>query len=194
MMKQTKCLILILAVVFLFVNCGGESGPTVTDNEVIVETGTLDVHFSRVKPFAQTYLIFGGIEMKQSDAFTKVSLSGLEVDIARSIHARYPDFHLCKSPGASLAQKALRQLDIVPADSEVMEVLRKTLADHQTSIGEGGKRTCVRLGGEVLKLDSAIVRQNSQDITNELPPQMHHEYYFVKSAEMVDAQQALAGG
>ena len=119
-MKPTKCVILILAFMFLLVNCGGESGPTVTDNEVIVKTGSLDVHFSRVKPFAQTYLIFGGMELKQSDAITKVSLSGLEIATARFIYSRYPDFHACKSPGAPLAQKALRQLDIVPADSRVL--------------------------------------------------------------------------
>jgi hypothetical protein len=193
MMKLSKCLILILAIVFVLVNCG-KPGPTVTDNEVIVETGGMDVHFSRVKPFAQTYLIFGGIEMKQSGAFAKVSLSGLEMDTARFIHSRYPDFHTCKSPGASLAQKALRQIDIVPADEEVLEALRKVLADHQTSIQGGGNRTCVRLEGEILKLASAVIRQNKQDITNELPPQMHHDYYFVKSAAMLDAEGALAGG
>lgn len=193
MMKFIKSFVPILAVVFLFMNCG-ESGPTITDNEVIVETGTLDVHFSRVRPFAETYLIFGGAEMKQSDAITKISLFGLEINTAKFIHSRYPDFYACKSPGASLAQKALRQLDIVPADSKVLEDLRKTLADYQASINQSGKRVCVRLGGDVLKLESAIVRQDSQDITNELPPQMRHEYYLVKSAEMVDAQQALAGG
>jgi len=132
--------------------------------------------------------------MKQSDAVAKISLSGLELNTARFIHSRYPDFYACKSPGAPLAQKALRQIDIVPADSKVLEALRKTLAEHQASTQKSGKRTCVRLEGEVLKLESAIVRQNNQDVTNKLPPQMHHEYYFVKSAEMVDAQQALAGG
>jgi hypothetical protein len=175
------------------VNCG-ESGTAVTDNEVIVKTGSLDVHFVRVKPFSQTFLIFGGTEMKQSDAITKVSLFGLEMDTARFIHSRYPDFRACKSPGASLAQKALHQLDIVPADSTVLAALRKTIADYQAGIQQGGNNTCVRLEGEVLKLGSAIVRKNGQDITNELPRQMHHDYYFVKSTEMVDAEQALAGG
>jgi len=193
MMKLIKCLIPVLAIVLLLVNCG-ESGPTITDNEVIVKTGSMDIHFSRGTLFAQTYLIFGGIEMKQSDAFAKISLSGLELDTARFIYSRYPDFFSCKSPGAPLAQKAIRQIDIVPADSKVMDDLRKTLADHEASLQQSGKRVCVRLGGEVLKLESAVIRENNQDVTNELPPQMHHEYYFVKSAEMIDAQEALTGG
>ncbi len=193
MIKLTKRFILILGIIFLLANCG-ESGPTITDNEVIVKTGSMDVHFSRGKLFAQTYLIFGGIEMKQSDAIAKISLSGLELSTARFIYSRYPDFYACKSPGAPLAQKAIRQVEIVPADSKVMDDLRKTLADHQASLQESGKRVCVRLEGEVLKLESAVIRENNQDVTNELPPQMHHEYYFVKSAEMIDAQEALTGG
>jgi hypothetical protein len=194
MMNLTKPLILIFTVFFLFVNCGGESGPTITDNEVIVKTGSLDVHFLRVKPFAETYLIFGGGELKQSEAVTKVSLAGLEINTARSIHSRYPDFYACKSPGAPLAQRAICQLDIVPADSKVLDALRKTLADHEASIHQKGKRTCVCLTGEVLKVKSAIFRQNEQDVTNDFFPEKHHDYYLVKSVEMVDAQQALAGG
>jgi hypothetical protein len=146
MVKLTKHLMPILTILFILANCG-ESGPVITDSEVIVKTGRMDVHFSRVKPFAQTYLIFGGMEMKQADAITKVSLSGLEIDTARFIHSRYPDFYACKSPGASLAQNALLQLDIVPADLTVLEALRKTIADHKTSTQQGGNRTCVRLGG-----------------------------------------------
>ena len=193
MTRLTRCFISILAMVLLLVGCG-ESGPIISDNEVIVKTGSMNVHFSRGKPFAQTYLIFGGMELKQSDAISKVSLSGLEIPTARFIHSRYPDFYACKSPGASLAQKALHQLDIVPADTTVLDTLRETLAVHQSSTQPGGKRACVRLEGEVLKLESAILRQNDQDITKELPPQMDQEYYFVTSAQMVDAQQALAGG
>jgi hypothetical protein len=179
--------------VLLLGGCG-ESGPKISDNEVIVRTGSMDVHLSRGKPFAQTYLIFGGMELKQDDAITKISLSGLEIPTARFIHSRYPDFYACKSPGASLAQKALRQLDIVPADPTVLGTLREALAAHQLGTQPGGKRACVRLEGEALKLESAIVRQNDLDVTNELPPQMRHAYYFVKSAEMVDAREALSEG
>jgi hypothetical protein len=186
-----KFFIPILATMSLLVSCS-ESGPTVTTDEVIVKTANMDVHFVRVKPFAQTYMIFGGMEMNQSDAFSKVSLSGLDINTARYIYSRYPDFHQCKSPGAPLAQKGIRQLDIVPTDSQVMKDLRQTLADHETSIQQGGKRVCVRLEGEVLKLRSAIVRNINEDITDKLPAQVHHEYFFVESAEIVDPQEALS--
>ena len=184
-----KIFITAVAIMSLLVSCSQSgSGPSVTTDEIIVRTANMDVHFARGKPFASTYMIFGGIETNQSDAISKVTLSGLNIRTARSISARYPDFHLCKSPGAPLAQKAIRQLDIVPANSEVTKILRKTLSEHQT-----GTRVCVGLEGEVLKLTSAIVRGVNEDITNKLPPQVHHEYFFVESAQIIDSRKALAG-
>jgi hypothetical protein len=81
----------------------------------------------------------------------------------------------------------------VPANPKVTKILRKTLAEHQTSVQPGGTRACVRLEGEVLKLTSAVVRDANQDITDKLPPQMHHEYFLVQSAENIDSREALAG-
>jgi len=189
MNRLTRFFIPTLVVMSLLVGCGqSDSGPSITTDEVLVETSNMDVHFSRGKPFSQTYMIFGGGENKHGDAFSKVTLSGLDIDTARSIHSRYPDFHLCKSPGAPLAQRAVRELDIVPADSRVTKVLRKTLAEHQASLGESDKRVCVGLKGEVLKLTSVIVREANEDITDRLPPQVRHEYFLVKSAEITDFQ------
>ncbi len=194
MNELTKFLIATCAIMSLLVNCSQSgSDPSITADEVIVKTANMDVHFSRGKPFAQTYMIFGGIETNQSDAFSKISLSGLNIITARSIYSRYPDFHSCKSPGAPLAQKAIRQLDIVPANSEAMKNLRKTLFEHQTSIQQGGDRVCVGLEGEVLRLTSAIVREINEDITDKLPPQVHHEYFLVESAKIVASQEALKG-
>ncbi|NIO28661.1 MAG: hypothetical protein GTO29_08920 [Candidatus Latescibacteria bacterium] len=191
-MKPTKLIIPTIAILSLMLlNCS-QSGPSITTDEVIVKADKLDVHFSRIRSFANTYVIFGGIEMNQSAAISKISLSGLEINIARSIYSRYPDFHMCKSPGAPLAQREVRDLDIVPANSNVMKNLKKTLALHKKSLEPDGKRVCVRLEGEVLKLKSAIVRQLNEDITSQLPPQVHHDYYLVESAEVIEFQEAIA--
>lgn len=129
-----------------------------------------------------------------SDAFSSISLAELPIRAARSIYASYPDFHLCKSPGAPLAQSSVVDLDIVPAGSGVLKKLRKVLAQHKASIHQGGDRVCVKLEGEVLKLTSAIVREMNENIIDRLPPQVHHEYFFVESAELIDAKEALEGG
>jgi hypothetical protein len=136
-------------------------------------------------------MVFGGLELSHGDAFSRISLSGLDINTARSIYSMYPDFHLCKSPGASMAQRAIRDFDIVPANSKVEKNLRKTLKKHQASLHGDGERVAVKLEGEFLQLKSVIVRELGKDITNELPPQVHHEYFFVLSAEIVEAEEVL---
>lgn len=180
-------------IMLLLAGCS-QSGPTITDNEVIVKTNNMDVRFSRIRPFENTYMIFGGTEITHGDAFSKISLAGLDINTARGIYSSYPDFHLCKSPGAPLAQRSTRDLDIVPANSKAMKNLRKTLQKFKASIQQDGGRVCVRLEGEVLMLTSATVRELNKDITNELPPQVHHEYFLVKSAELLDSKKVLEGG
>ena len=170
--KLLKFVVPILILIMFLLNCG-QSGPTKTTDEVIVKAGKLDVHFSRLRPFKNTYIIFGGLELTHSDAFSRISLAGLPIRAARSIYASYPDFHLCKSPGAPLAQSSVVDLDIVPAGSGVLKKLRKTLAQHKASIHQGGDRVCVKLEGEVLKLTSAIVREMDENIIDQLPPQIH---------------------
>ena len=169
-----------------------KSGATIAGKEVVVATDRMDVHFACVQAFAETYMIFGGWETNQKGAISKVGISGLSMDDARPIYAMYPDFHLCKSAGAPLAQKAIRQLDIVPANSKALRELKTTLAGYKAK--QRGEQVCVKLEGKVLKLTSAIVRGANEDILDRLPPQMRHEYYLVESAEIVDTQTALVGG
>jgi hypothetical protein len=192
MRKFLRFVIPVLLWVIFFIQCG-QSGPTKTDDEVIVKTAKMDVHFARQRAFENTYIIFGGLELTHSDAFSRISLSGLPIRAARSIYASYPDFHLCKSPGAPLAQSAVVDLDIVPASSKVLRQLKKTLAQHNASIHQGGDRVCVKLEGEMLKLTSVIVREMDENIIDQMPPQVHHDYFFVESAELIDAKEALEG-
>jgi hypothetical protein len=193
MSRIVKFAVFVFFTAALTINCG-QSGPTKTADEVIVKTSNLDVYFSRLRPFKNTYIIFGGMEQTRGDAFSRISLSGLPIRAARSIYASYPDFHLCKSAGAPLAQSSVVDLDIVPASSGVLKTLRKTLAQHKASIYEGGDRVCIELDGELLKLTSAIVREVGENIIGVMPPQVHHDYFFVESAKLIDAEEALRGG
>jgi hypothetical protein len=95
--KLMRLLIPIFGIWSLLVSCS-QSGsiPSITTDEVIVKTANMDVHFSRGKSFAQTYMIFGGIETNQRDAISKVTLSGLDINTARYI---FPD--ILTSTGAS---------------------------------------------------------------------------------------------
>ena len=193
MFKLAKVLIPAIVAVTMLVSCS-ETGPNVTEDRVVVEAGQLDVHFKRGgRTFSNTYMIFGGMEMNHSNAFCKITLAGLDIRTARTIAAQYPDFYMCKSPGARLAQRAVQDFEIVPADSKVLKALKKSISMHKKSIEQGGDQVCVKLEGEVLRLTSVIARELNEDITSQLPPQVHRDYYLVTSAKVINGKEALAG-
>lgn len=193
-MKSLGTSALIIFVFVIFSSGCGDSGPIITDDQVIVQTDKLDVTFSKVRSFSGSYMVFGGTALNQSAAFFNVSLAGLDVNTARSIYARYPDFDRCKSPGAPIAQQSISQLDIVPASNSITKTLKRALSQHRKSTEDVNENVCVTLVGRVLKLQSAFVREINEDITAQLPAQVHHDYFLVESAEIFTFQEILTAG
>jgi hypothetical protein len=185
--------LIILLIACISSGCG-QSSPIVTDDEVLVQTDKLDVRFSRIRPFTGSYMVFGGATLNQSAAFFNISLAALDVNTARSIYAQYPDFDRCKSPGAPLAQQAIDQLDIVPAHSSVNKALKKALALHKKNTEGVSENVCVILSGQILQLRSAVVRDLNEDITSQLPPQVHKEYFLVESVEITRFEEMITAG
>ena len=100
----------------------------------------------------------------------------------------YPDFHKCKSPGAAVAQNALLRLYIIPADSEVLNILKNAVSQHEKNFKNKGDRIFVKLEGEVLRMTKAIIRKVNGDVTDQVPSQMRRDRYLVKSVEIVEAK------
>jgi hypothetical protein len=192
MSNHRQLFILLVTALALLVGCSGQSDVTMTDRGVLVATDKLDVELTRVGSFAGTYVLFGGNVMNQGDSFSKIYLAGLDANTARSIHAYYPDFRECKSPGARMAQQEIRDFHIVPIDSKTMRELKKSLALSEKNLGKDAALVCVELEGKILSLESIVVRELEQDITNTLPAQMFHEYHLVESAKVTDFDTVLA--
>lgn len=182
--------LLLAAFALVFSGCG-KSGPVITDDQVVVQTDKLVVTFDTARSFSNSYMVFGGATLNQSAAFFNVSLAGLEVGTARSIYSRYPDFDRCSSPGAPLAQQSINQLDIVPANAGVTKTLKKALSLNEKQTAGVSENVCVTLIGRVLLLRSAVLRDLDEDITAQLPAQVHHEYFLVESAEISKFQDIL---
>jgi hypothetical protein len=192
-MKTRRLLaILAFACVAVLASCSG-SEPEVTETEVLLHAGQLDVRFVRGQQFAQTYMLFGGGATSHANAISKVTLFGLPDYAARYIHAQYPDFHRCKSRGAPMAQNQTRQIDVVAANSKIQKRLKKALALHSKGIRESGERVCVTIEGEMLTLRSVVVAELDKDITHELPSTSPREYFFVTSATIGNFQEAVLG-
>jgi hypothetical protein len=191
-----KILLVLLAVGvaawFAFHTFMAPGGPDLTINgdEVLLATGDLDVRFSKGKSFEDTYMVFGGMHLEHRNAVANVSLAGLSVRHARPIYSRYPDFHLCASPGAALAKDKVVSLDMVPADGETLQELTSTIEQFEDNTRNGGDRVCVRLSGSKMKLTSAEIREVGENVTETFKMS---EFYLVDSASRVECQGALGG-
>ncbi|MFC1936970.1 hypothetical protein ACFLWY_00250 [Chloroflexota bacterium] len=191
----TKIILYFLSLVLLISGCSqsSQSGQSISDEEIIVSTKKMDVHFERVGDFSDTYMVFGGSDFSQTDIINKISISGIPMDKAISIYKRYPDFNECKSPGAALAQNALLDFHIIPVDSEILNVLKNVISQHEKYFKNDGDRIFVKLEGEALKMTSAIMREWNADVMDQLPAQTRHGYYLVKSAEIIEARSVFEG-
>ncbi len=186
MKMPIKVMIYFLPVVLLIAGCS-QPTPSISDEEVIVPLTKMDVHFKRAGEFSDTYMVCGGGYFTHPDMINKIIICGIPIDKAISIYERYPDFDKCESPGASLAQDALLDLNIITVDSEVLNILKNALSQHEKNIKRGGDRIFVKLEGEALVMTSVIMRRFKKDVMDQFPPQTRQGYYLVKSAEIVEA-------
>ena len=151
----------------------------------------MEVVFARKEAISDTYMIFGGMVTDRADSTSKITLVGLGMEDARQIYEEFPDFHTCKSQGASAAQRATRQMDIVPANGEVYAALKQAFAEHNASLGSGGDRVCVKMRGAILTWKSAKVQ--GEEILDQLPAPVRRDHVLVESAEVVPTSLALTG-
>jgi hypothetical protein len=203
MSTRTLTAILAIAWITALAGCGGpapevndsEGGPApeVNRSEIALHAGQLDVRFARGQKFAQTYMLFGGTATSHPNAISRVTLAGLPDYAARYIYQQYPDFHMCKSPGAPMAQNETRQIDIVPANSGIERRLKEALSMFDKNLREGGERVCVTLEGEMITLRSAVITEIGEDITGEFTRNGPSEYFFVTSASIGTFQEAVLG-
>lgn len=84
-------------------------------------------------------------------------------------------------------------MNIITADSSVLEALNEAVSEFNNRIGKGSDRVAVYLEGVKLEMTAAIVRKAEEDMLDRLPQPSRSNYFLVEYAEMVDAQAALEG-
>jgi hypothetical protein len=197
MKKLFICIVLILAAVFImrdyWQRSAKEAVAFTEDNELYVEAGDVDAYFELLDEFSETYVLWIAKRETHEAAFNEFFLDGISMADLRPIYRAYPDFFMCKSPGAPRAQKAMQPMNIIAADSSVLEALNAAVSEFNNSPGEGIDRVAVYLEGVRLEMTAAIVRKADKDILDRLPQQSRSNYFLVEYAEMVDAQAALDG-
>lgn len=164
---------------------------TLESDRLLMSSGDLVAEFDRTGTFFGSYMIFGGLYLADKNAVSSVNLSGLPIREATRIYKQYPDFHLCKSPGASIAKRFVENLNIIPADGSVVRTLRKTLESHKTNVAKGGDQVCVRIEGERAYMRSVEIPSANENVTHAYP---NRDFYYVTGAELLNCKDELDAG
>ena len=168
------------------------SGPRMDGRQLVVETEDLEFRFDRFGSLSESYMVFGGNNDQMKNSLTHATLAALPMSDARLIAQRYPDFHMCKSPGAKQAQRATKTMSVVGGGASARRNLIKVVDLHEQRIRSGGERTCVSLKGSPLELDSVRVKADGTDITGRVGPMYRRtSFFFADHVELADCKALL---
>ena len=150
------------------------------------------MRFSRHDAFSDSFMVFSGYSRPLRNNPIQASLSVLTVDQARSIRRKYPDFHMCKSPGAKKAQRLIEDMSFVATDTRVQDVLSEVVRLHKERVRGGGSRTCVSVSGFEVELESVRYRPYDEDSTDQHSRFYRKKnFYVAEDAEVRDCQSIL---
>jgi hypothetical protein len=167
------------------------AGARVEGGQLVRDAGDFEARFSMVGSLDDAYMLFGGQMTHQRNSLTHAVVAGLAIDHARLISASYPDFHLCKSPGAPQAQRYTEDLSLVAADRAARNTLEEALELFQSRLRGGGDRTCIRVIGAPLVLDSVRLAQHDEDITQEVAPAFDRSNFVLAKGVVIEDCAAL---
>jgi hypothetical protein len=167
-------------------------GTTVQGREVIRDADQLEARFSMVGSLHESYMLFGGDVQQRRNSITHATAAGLPIRNARSIASTYPDFHMCKSPGAKQAQQHTQSLSFVAADRDALKTLVEAVDLFEERVRSGGERTCISVTGSPISLKSVVVVENGADLTRDVAPMLNQsKLVLAQSVQIQDCQSLL---
>lgn len=188
---------MIMAASWLLVNHLGLSidprgvGTRMEGRQVVRDADQLEARFSRLGSLDDHYMLFGGDATQHHNSLSHATLAGLPIRHARLIAASYPDFHLCRSGGAEQAKRLTEGLSLVAANRGARNALEEALALYQERLHGSGERTCIRLRGADLLLDSVRVQESGEDITAQVAPHFERNHFVLAEGVQIEDCAAL---
>ncbi len=157
-MARLCFIVIVLAALHSLWNSCSSSGSVARSagNDVVLEARDFDVHFSGIGDLSEWIMLFG----KGTDPLSDVVLVGIEIRDARALYRRYPDFHMCKSPGAAKAQALVKSMHLVAPDPAMRRALVDAVKLSGKRLRNKGERVCVGVEGKRL----AVKKPAADDI------------------------------
>lgn len=193
-MKSMIIFLIIVAATFVWLgNNGSDITVKTTAMGTIKYTDDFEIHLTQAGRLFDTFMIFGGhLDRKLHNSFSDYSLGALEIGEASLIQRDYPDFHLCKSSGASLAQGKIRSLSLIAENQEIADILEDSIALHDERLTAGSERTCIELRGYQVEPTTILLKENSMDISQDIIPSLRNmDLYLIDGAEIRDCQTVI---
>ena len=185
-------IILATAAYYAIDRIDASAGLRVEGRQVVVETQDLEVRFTRGAAFSEAFMIFGGTNADMRNNVSDALLSTLAMRHASLIHQRYPDFHLCKSPGAAQAKRYIEASNFIGTTRRARRAVREAVDVHAERIRGGGERTCISIAGAALSFDSVSLKEDGRDVTGDFGRALQlNPYYLAEEAELVDCAALL---
>jgi len=170
----------------------GSTGVVENGRDVVYTTDTMEIRFTSGPSLDDEFMVFGGQEMPRSGSITHALVSGIAGDDARAIASRFPDFHLCKSPGAASAERLIQGMNFVARNTSARDALGEALDLHVAAIRSGGERSCLKVKGASLELEQVSVLQTGEDLTPKIKGFFRDSpLYLVRDAAVVDCKSVL---
>jgi hypothetical protein len=171
---------------------GGRLGTRVEGRSVVRDMKDFEVGFTRQEDLSEAYMVFGGDAKQRVNGFTHASVAALPIREARWIAQRHPDFHRCASPGAKLAKDRVEAMSFVAADGAARDALSEAVELHEDRLREDGDRTCFRVNGARLEIESIRVKHDGQDVTRRFAkPLARTDFYLAEHVELEDCAALL---
>ena len=180
--------VLVVSGLYYHLNADSHENVIIEGDAVTVDVVDYVAKFSVSGEFQDTYMLFGGSDFRNKKLISPIWLAGLGIVDAKEIYARYPDFHRCKSPGASLAKPKVEDLNLIPADKQVLDELKLTIKEFNKNFRNHTDRVCVSLIGNTLDMQSAEVPGKNIDIKDKLPRETFH---LINSSKRINCKNLL---
>ncbi len=167
-------------------------GTKIEGREIVRDAGQLEASFRVAGSLHESYMLFGGDAKQRRNSITHATAAGLPIRNARAIASVYPDFHMCKSPGAKQAMQHTQTLSFIAADRSALNTLADAVELFEERLGSGGERTCISVSGASLALQSVRVEENGADITRDVAPALDQSrLVLAQSVQIQDCQSLL---
>ena len=82
----------------------------------------------------------------------------------------------------------MKWLNLIPADKQALNELRKSIKEFEDNLGQNGDRVCVSLVGKTLHMKSSKVPIMQMDSNGKLRPPTYH---LIHSSKIINCRNLL---